>query len=261
MISASPSRIGTFTECPFKYQLEYIDKIELKEDKGEALRFGSFIHKVMELLVKSLRSTGKPKDPQFVNDNFGWLADAHKLNDEARMRARGMLAIFLSKDIDVTKVAEIEALVGEEFPKIEDVKVWGRFDRVDFPAEGMVEVVDYKTGRTPEEEDLKHDLQYVFYSWMVQKKYPEKKARIRWFFLESSKEIVFDAMPIEQAEVIMEGAIMPMISAKEFPKMRNKYCKYCGYLKEGHCDMNLHTRIEKKEEAVNVLPADTKTGS
>ena len=107
--------------------------------------------------------------------------------------------------------------------------------------------MDYKTGsRMPEVEDLKHDLQYVIYSWMARKKYPGKRVRIRWIYLEPSKEIVLDAMAIEQAETIMESAIRPMADAKEFPKIRNKFCKYCGYLEAKLCDMNLHTRIPEK---------------
>ena len=136
MISASASRLNLFLECPYKFRLEYIDKIKVPE--GDAQRFGAFVHKILELFVKCLRNTGKARDPQFINDNLPWLADGHKISEENRMRAREILAIFLSRDIDTSKIVEVEALVGEDFPKIDDVKVWAKFDRLDVPEEGMV---------------------------------------------------------------------------------------------------------------------------
>lgn len=253
MPTVSASRIGSFLDCPFKYKLQYIDKIKTDKDgkpleEGDALKFGSFMHKILEMLVKHLKNTDQKRDPAFVNDNFDWLWERHKVQDEERRyKAREMLAYFLARDIEIDTVRDVEILQGEDFDRIPNAQVWFRFDRVDAPDEKSIVIVDYKTGKVmPKVEELKDDIAYVIYSWAARKLYPDnEKYTIRWLYLDASKSIELEAMDSATAEAKLEPLARKMLDAKEFPKRRNRFCKWCEFLKIDACDMNLHTRIPK----------------
>jgi len=271
-ISVSPSRFGTLSECPFKFLLEYIKKIKKDKDgkdlpEGDALKFGSFIHKMLQVYVNHLVNTKQKRDAQFINDNFDWQWERFKVEDEDRKYlAREMLAYFLAQDIESDKVVDVEILQGFPLEAVPQAKIWFRLDRVDAPDEKSIIVIDYKSGRKmPTLEELKDDLAFTVYSWGMRKMYPMKENyTMRWMYLEQSKPLELPAMGLEEAEakIIPVAKKLVEITTKgysiekmgpemdvdafvleNFPKVRNKYCKWCSFLKAGYCDMNLHSRI------------------
>jgi RecB family exonuclease len=251
----------SFLQCPCKYDLEYNQKI--KGEEGEALRFGSLVHKICEMYVKNLRNTGRTRDPAYLNENIGGLFERDSIADkEQQYRAREMLSYFLAKDIDPVKVMEIELLEGEAFEKIPDSKLWFRFDRVDAPDDKSIVIIDYKTGRMmPKLEELESSIAFAAYSWGMRKTYPTRENfRMEWFFLDPSKTVTLEAMSIERAEAMIEPIARRMLEATEYPPAKNHNCKYCDYPKMGHCAIGPKPRVAKKE-AVDAPPADTKTGS
>ena len=50
----SHSRLSTFEQCPYKYKLQYIDKIEPEVAQSIEAFLGSCVHEVLEKLYKDL---------------------------------------------------------------------------------------------------------------------------------------------------------------------------------------------------------------
>ena len=50
----SHSRLTTFENCPYKYKLKYIDRVETEDFETVETFLGSLVHEVLEKLYKDL---------------------------------------------------------------------------------------------------------------------------------------------------------------------------------------------------------------
>src|SRR3989344_7317908 len=50
MATYSHSRVSTFEQCPFKYKLQYIDKIEVEQEQTIEAFMGELVHRTLEKL-------------------------------------------------------------------------------------------------------------------------------------------------------------------------------------------------------------------
>lgn len=53
----SHSKLGTYENCPWKYKLSYIDKLEKPEVEGIEAFVGSRVHDVLEKCYRDLKFT------------------------------------------------------------------------------------------------------------------------------------------------------------------------------------------------------------
>jgi putative RecB family exonuclease len=53
MPTYSHSKVSTFEQCPFKYKLNYIDKIEVEQEQTIEMFMGSLVHQTLELMYKN----------------------------------------------------------------------------------------------------------------------------------------------------------------------------------------------------------------
>ena len=51
----SHSRLSTFEQCPYKYRLSYIDKVETEITQSVEAFLGSCVHSVLEKLYEDLK--------------------------------------------------------------------------------------------------------------------------------------------------------------------------------------------------------------
>ena len=47
------SKIGTFSQCPYRFKLQYIDKIKIPFEINIALEKGKYIHSLIEQYIKN----------------------------------------------------------------------------------------------------------------------------------------------------------------------------------------------------------------
>lgn len=188
-LALSPSRAGDYRQCPLKYRLRAIDRLE--EPSTVAQVKGTLVHAVLEELhawerpertypaaVKRLKPTW---EGMVAADDSGELAEL--VPDDALMdflvECRGLLKgyfimenptgfdaheiekfvqMVLGVDVgpDGTRAAPGVGVGGEAAPGVgvggeaaPGVPVRGFIDRVDVAPTGEVRIVDYKTGRKP----------------------------------------------------------------------------------------------------------------
>ena len=235
-MSFSYSRVSTFKECPYKYKLKYVDKLEAKQDMSpsNALFFGTATHEGIEH-----RSVEKALDSYM--SHFPEITDAHK--------------------VEMWKLQTILPKAFEQIPEGEYEKVLrgkdgfvGFIDCIISNEDGTVDILDFKTSnnvsgylKSAQLHIYKHyfeeltgkkvrDLYYVFIPKFkdvlnesaTQEDIEKIKQRIVEYF--ADKDIRFEKVEFseEQVESFLKMKD-EMQSATEFPKQYTTLCKWCDY--------------------------------
>jgi len=232
----SYSKIGTFKNCPYRFKLQYIDKIKTKFNVTPALEKGKFLHFGIEHYLK-----GDLKEK--INE---FKFKLH--NEEERKKIFKLLKkILKSKNIQFYKSFEnlfIEYGFGlilkdndvEVTEYKNDVDIRGYIDLMfydDFTE--TVYIIDHKSGKYRKDQDK---LQVSIYYLVGYKLFPNaKKFILNFDFIEEDKSISIELKRDDFQKILnfVKNSINEIENAKEFPK-KTTYCQWCPYYIEGHCD-------------------------
>lgn len=153
LVKVTPSRLATWTDCPRRYRLTYLDR-------PPAPRSGAWAHSTLGAVVHlALRALfALPAGDRTARAAAGlvdrcWSSEGFRDADQAatyRERARGWVADYAA-DLD----ADVEPVGLERWVSVatDRIVAEGRVDRLDRRGAELV-VVDYKTGRrAPSEQD------------------------------------------------------------------------------------------------------------
>ncbi|MEK6854775.1 MAG: ATP-dependent DNA helicase [Nanoarchaeota archaeon] len=137
----SPSSLLLFTECQKKYEYKYVYNMpEEKTIYWEAMRLGSFVHKVAEAGVKNNFVSFK----EFID----YAKELHIKNEWESVdfnEAEHLIRVFFERNKKkYSKNSKTEQKLDYEF---EGIKFTGFADRIDFNSDGL-EIIDYKTGQS-----------------------------------------------------------------------------------------------------------------
>jgi putative RecB family exonuclease len=239
----SPSRAGDFQQCPLLYRLRVVDKIP--EPPNAAATKGTLVHAVLERLFDlpaERRTPGEAVEllrPQwerlladkpelgglFTTDEerAGWLAEAEKL----------LGTYFTLEDPTRLEPAKRELFVRAPMGEGEDrLLLRGFVDRLDIAPNGMLRVVDYKTGKAPppgyEEKTLFQMKFYALVLWKVRGVVPK---RLQLMFLGNGEILTYD--PTEADLLLAERKIATIWDsirkAAEAGRWEPKTSKLCGW--------------------------------
>ncbi len=239
----SPSRAGDFQQCPLLFRLRVVDKVP--EPPNAAATKGTLVHAVLERLFDlpaAQRTPGEAVEllrPQwerllaerpelgglFATDEerAGWLAEAEKL----------LGTYFTLEDPTRLEPAKRELFVRAPMGEGEDrLLLRGFVDRLDIAPNGMLRVVDYKTGKAPppgyEEKTLFQMKFYALVLWKVRGVVPK---RLQLMFLGNGEILTYD--PTEADLLLAErriAAIWASIrTAAESRRWEPKPSKLCGW--------------------------------
>lgn len=177
----SPSALNTYRSCPLKYYLRYVadfkEPTELAEDVDHAM-FGTAIHKTLQQLYSPF--IGKPLTEEglkAMRKELEGVLEGHfaeHIPSESVKQGKNLLAFEVAKtyvdrvlkyDLDEVadgNVATILQMEQELTGTLElqangetiDVKIKGDADRVDRLPNGVVRLIDYKTGSADKKIDI-----------------------------------------------------------------------------------------------------------
>lgn len=161
-ISLSPSKVRSFSNCPQAFRYKYID--HLPEPETESTTKGTIVHKALELVYNQ-------DPPDRVSAIYNWALDA-------AVAACGLEA---SHELLVECQNLIENITALENPyqiPVKDTELWierevsghtyrGIIDRVDRYPSHAVHLIDYKTGKVPNDRAARERLHgLMFYAWL-----------------------------------------------------------------------------------------------
>jgi putative RecB family exonuclease len=199
----SHSRLSCYEQCPQKFKLQYIDKVETeREDTVEAF-LGSQVHETLEKLYRDLtyQKINSLEDLlSFFRDEWkkNWSDDIVIVKQEYTQEnylkmGETYLADYYKRYHPFVqgKTIALEERILIALDNAGKYKLQGYIDRLTEVKDGWYEIHDYKTNsRLPLAEYIQSDRQLALYMIGVKKQYPDvKQVRLIWHFLKFNKEI------------------------------------------------------------------------
>jgi putative RecB family exonuclease len=256
MVTAYPSRLVTFTDCPRRYRFHYLDRpTPARRGAWAHTTFGAAVHLA---LARWWDMPTEQRTPAQVADEVsaGWSHEGFA--DEAMSRrwlakARAMVATYVAVETDRRRVLAHAGLV--EPRRVEssvvlraagDVALMGRPDRIDErPGAAGTElvVVDYKTGRAvPSADDARTSRTLAIYAAAAQATLHRPATRVElhhvpsgtvavWRHDEASRDRhVSRAVAVARECRTSETALAEGGSAEQlFPPRPGPLCPWCDY--------------------------------
>lgn len=231
----SYSQLESFKICPLQYKYLYILKIPTSV--SAAASFGESIHKALQRFYMDFQ-----KDPKVDLDHLLhlyqklWIPIGYEsADDEALRKAKGkeMLEKFYKTFHDPNRsIIAVEKLFKIKVDS--DVFITGKIDRIDAGSDGTIEIVDYKTGRKPDEKELKKNLQLSMYAMaatdpgLLNKRIEEVK--LTFYYLNDMEKISMnrtaeDLILVKQE--VREAA--KKIRSSTFPAHVGPWCSFCQF--------------------------------
>ena len=225
MLSASD--IETYRLCPLKYKFARVFRIP--EEPSINQRFGIVVHQVLERFHQS--GGGSLEYLMHLFESSWRRAGFGDSNDDLQFRERAVAALRRYWQLDQEREGEPLWFERPFSFKLGAHLLRGRVDRVDRLPDGGYELIDYKTGRSKSEADLREDVQLSLYqmgaraSWQL-----ETSAQSYYYVLDNEKvPVTHSEHELERVRATVEG-IAQRIMRQEFePRPSPELCSLCDY--------------------------------
>ena len=232
----SYSQLEIYEVCPLQYKFQYIFKIPTPP--AAAASFGSSIHKVLQEFYEG-----------FINDRSWGLDEILKLLEThwdpggyesksaetyAKRQAKEMLTKYIEKihknDVVIKNLEKLFKI------KIDDkTYLTGKIDRVDEKGNGVIEIIDYKTGNRPDDRILQKSLQLSIYALAATNKglydKPLSQVELTFYYLQTMEKVTLKRTKedLDKVRLRINAAITNMRAGKFAPRV-GLHCKYCAFL-------------------------------
>jgi len=231
----SYTQLESYERCPLQYKYQFVLKVPTAP--AAALSFGDTIHKTLQQFYQQFlkdKTVGEKEILEVYRKNWsplGYASTAH----EARMKKEGeaMLKKFLGKfhnpNVNITGL--------EKFFKIkitDDVSILGKIDRIDNLDKGEIEIIDYKTGKKPDDKLLRKNFQLSIYALaatdigLYKKKIDE--VHLSFYYLQDMDKVSLKKTKEDIVNVkkdIIEKVIE--IRASQFEPHAGRWCDFCPF--------------------------------
>jgi putative RecB family exonuclease len=241
----SHSRLSTFEQCPYKYKLQYIDKIEPGVAQSIEAFLGSCVHEVLEKLYKDLMF----EKENSLEDLISYLHEVWEKNwddsivivkkeytkDNYLKMGEKFIRSYYNRYHPFTKGKTI-ALEDRILIRLDyqgKYLLQGYIDRLVESSDGFYEIHDYKTNsRLPLPRQIKSDRQLALYMIGVKNNYPDvKDVKLIWHFLAFDKEI--DSTRTDKELELLKKETIALIdkieSEEKFEANTSFLCDWCEY--------------------------------
>lgn len=267
MFKTSYSRVGTFTQCPRKFELNYVDglKVPFNCDAANPLVIGTMLHECIEVGVDEAIANYKAAYPVMTDPMVNELMKIKVLGSRARELAWGMLdddtdPMFEVKvEDDSGFVGFIDMLIprGKGLWTMLDFKYSNNVDR--YLKSGQLSVYKYFYEKTHPGEVIQDMAFLITPKTMIRQKKTEDLYRFR----ERLSATLEDMWPMLYHVAYDPGHVADfavgtctMANAVEFPKYESRLCDWCDYKDFclGGNDMLILPKNERRAEAVITDP-------
>ena len=225
MLSASD--IETYRLCPLKYKFARVFRIP--EEPSINQRFGIVVHQVLE---RFHQSGGGSLEYMMLLFESSWRRSGFgESNDDLQFRERAVGALRRYWQLDQERDGEPLWFERPFSFKLGAHLLRGRVDRVDRLPDGGYELIDYKTGRSKSEADLREDVQLSLYqmgareSWQL-----ETSAQSYYYVLDNEKvPVTHSEQELERVRATVEGIALRIMRQEFEPRPSPELCSFCDY--------------------------------
>ncbi len=241
MKTYSNSKIGTYEQCPKKYDFKYIQKIQTDIPTTIEAFMGDLVHRALEKLYKDLTFTKLNSKEQIISYyedlwESEWDESILIVKDYESYHYKEKGKKMLEEYYDSYKPFDDGKTIGLETQDFYDLndkyKIHIRVDRLVYK-DGVYEIHDYKTNNTLKtQKEADEDRQLAIYALGIKEMFKDaKKVELVWHFLAFNKEIRSTRTDEElqklREEIIKD--IEEIETCKEFPTKKSALCDYCEY--------------------------------
>ncbi len=265
MQTYSHSQVGLFTTCPRRYAFKHVERVDVPAAPSADIALGDVLHEVIRGLydaarmsrVLSLADTlaiyaaewSKPKRENVILTNERLTITDYIATGETMLRR------FYERfqPFDEGKTLAIEQMFTFQFPhspwqmRLKVDRLWRRDD-------GVVEILDYKTGRRLPNgvADPAFTRQLALYQLGIQATYPEfVPIEVAQYFLHHEELLRHRFTPDEldeETEGIRQDilGIRDAVRREDFPPKEGEHCRWCEF--RTLCPAKRH-RVQLEAEA------------
>lgn len=240
----SPSRAADYKQCPLKYRLRTIDRLE--EAPSPAAVRGTLVHSVLEEIFELPPAERTPEAARALvpgqwealvaerPELAQMLNDDETLTEDSWFAAAGTLTDrwFTLEDPSRLEPAEREVKVEVE---IDGLTLRGVVDRVDVAPTGEVRIVDYKTGRTPGAGfEGKALFQMKFYGLVMWRRTGRVPDLLQLVYLKDGTVIRYapdeaELRSLERNVKAVWAAIERAVAERDFRPSPSRLCSWCDF--------------------------------
>jgi len=266
----SHSRLSCYEQCPHKFKLQYIDKVETELEESIEAFLGSRVHETLEKLYEDLKFQKKNS----LGDLLDFLRKEWKSNfsdsiiivkqeygpDNYLAMAEKYVSDYYKRynPFNQVKTIALEERILVNLDEQGDYQLQGYIDRLSEASDGVYEIHDYKTNsRLPLADYIKTDRQLALYMIGVKNNYPDvKDVRLIWHFLAFDKELdsTRTTQELEQLKNDTVSLIDTIETDEKFEATASYICDWCEY--KGVCRQWKHL-FKIQEKPANEYLADS----
>ncbi len=243
MVVYSHSSLSCYEQCPYKFKLRYIDKVETEVGESIEAFLGKRVHEVLEKLYRDLmfEKLDTLEDLLvFLRKEWerNWSDDIVIINGDytsenyLRMAERYITDYYnryypFNQGRTIALEERVLIDLGEGY------RLQGFIDRLTYTGDGCYEIHDYKTNsRLPMAESIKQDRQLALYMIGVKDRYPDvRDVKLVWHFLAFDKEVVSTRSDeeLERLKSETRELIKKIESDKTFETKPSNLCDWCEF--------------------------------
>jgi putative RecB family exonuclease len=263
----SHSRLSCYEQCPQKFKLQYIDKLETEQEQTVEAFLGTRVHEALEKLYRDLTHQKKNTLDELLGFftgewNTNWTDDISIVSEEYHAENyRDMGKKYLSDyyqryhPFNQGKTVALEELIRITLDAEGKFKLQGYIDRLTETRDGFYEIHDYKTNsRLPLADYIRSDRQLALYMIGVKNQYPDvKDVKLIWHFLKFDKEI--DSTRTDNDLTQLKNDTIQLIDTIEnderYEARPGYLCDWCEY--QSCCPQWSHLHLIKEKPANEYL--------
>lgn len=220
----------SYSTCPLQFKYDKV--LNIPKKPSSALSFGNTIHEVLKHFHINLMFGKKISFEELVKVyNEKW-EDAGYIDNKHRHESfnYGIKILRDYYDKEINKNVNIMYVEKSLSLKIDEFLITMRIDRIDDLGDGLVEVIDYKTGRKKDDKNSSKEPQILLYGFAVQEVLKLKPSKFTIYYIESNESTVYEAKEdVIKREFIKLSDIIKGIKERNFHPEPGKHCLWCDY--------------------------------
>jgi DNA helicase II / ATP-dependent DNA helicase PcrA len=227
----SYSQLDAYKNCPLKYKFRYI--YDIPAPITHTLNFGTSIHKTVNDFYENIKE-GKLPSKELLKEIYSnsWIKDGYEsLSHMNHSKKKGWEMMERFYETEERSGFKTPAFLEKAFHlKFGGLTFNGRIDRIDKLEDGTYEVIDYKTGRSKKNENLKKNLQLSLYALACRDYFKIPVSKLSLYFIEDCSKIstVRSQEDLNGLDAELTGLI-DEIKNSSFPASPSYFCKSCEY--------------------------------